>query len=409
MNTKVRIKNGTLPDVPGVYIMKDDSGRILYVGKAANLKRRVSSYFERPHDSRIQKLVSEIGEIDYEETDTAIEALIKEAELIKKLVPPYNIKEKDDKSFLSVVITRERFPRVILARSKDIPEHSARFGPFTSATSIREALRIMRRIFPWSDHVSESTGKSKRCCFNYQIGLCPGTCCGMADLKEYRNNIKNLTLFFEGKKKRIVQSLSREMSSASKQLDFERAEKVRRQIFSLQHIQDVALVKDDSFDLERGAKEKMPVRIEGYDISNISGDSAVGSMVVFENNKPNKNEYRKFKIRTVAGPDDTGMLREVLQRRFRHPEWRRPDIILVDGGAPQVGAVRGVLKELSLRIPVIGIAKGPERKRNDIIGLIPPSIDKVTLIRVRDEAHRFAVSYHKRVRSRKFLHDGEEE
>ena len=231
----------------------------------------------------------------------------------------------------------------------------------------------------------------------------------MADLKEYRNNIKNLTLFFEGKKKRIVQSLSREMSSASKQLDFERAEKVRRQIFSLQHIQDVALVKDDSFDLERGAKEKMPVRIEGYDISNISGDSAVGSMVVFENNKPNKNEYRKFKIRTVAGPDDTGMLREVLQRRFRHPEWRRPDIILVDGGAPQVGAVRGVLKELSLRIPVIGIAKGPERKRNDIIGLIPPSIDKVTLIRVRDEAHRFAVSYHKRVRSRKFLHDGEEE
>lgn len=390
------------PDTPGVYLMRGAAGKLLYVGKAVNLKRRVSSYFTRPHDYRIQKLVSEIRNIEHRDTDTAIEALILEAELIKKHQPPYNIREKDDKSFLFIEITREKLPRVLLVRGKDAPQ-GTRYGPFTSPGELREAMKIIRRIFPYSVH--ETDKLLSRPCFDYQIGLCPGTCIGAISRADYARNIRNVKLFLGGKKKTIVRNLEREMRAASKDEAYERAERIRRQLFALQHIRDVALIRESGFGKapQLEGNKTSAKRIEGYDISNISGTSAVGSMVVFLNGEPDKASYRKFKIKTVAGSDDVGMIREVLARRFNHPEWPAPDLILVDGGLPQVNAGQETLMESGISIPLVGLAKGPERKRNDLTGKLPAGFDIATLIRVRDEAHRFAVRYHREVRSRNSL------
>ncbi len=422
-----------LPETPGVYIMKDGAGKILYIGKAVNLKRRVSSYFTRPHDARIEGLVDGISKIEFKKTDTGVEALILESKLIKKHQPPFNIKEKDDKSFLYVAITKEKYPRVLLVRGKDIKEGKrlapsptkrptkrparereersvrlgAGYGPFTSASSIREALRIIRRIFPYATHPTPLR-PLQRPCFDYQIGLCPGTCIGAISKEEYAKNIQNVKLIFEGKKERITKNIERDMRSASKALDFEWAGELKRQLFALRHIQDVAVISDDKISTSAEAMaDKQNYRIEGYDISNINGTSAVGSMVVFTNNEPDKNEYRKFKIKTVLQPDDFGMLREILERRLKRTPpaggWPLPDLFLIDGGRGQVSAVRGILNKAGVTIPVVGIVKGPERKRNDIIGRIPPFTDLATLIKVRDEAHRFAIAYHKKVRGYNFL------
>jgi excinuclease ABC subunit C len=418
---KTSVPYKKFPETPGVYIMKDAAGHVLYVGKAGNLRRRVSSYFERPHDVRIQTLVNKIARIDFEQKDTALEALIREAELIKTLVPPFNVREKDDKSFLYFEITREKFPRVLLVRGSGVANEGRggvgggvvqgkRFGPFTSASSAREALRILRRIFPWSTHESEEIGKMKRPCFNYEIGLCPGTCVGAITHEDYIKNIDRLKLFFEGKKARIIRALEKEMRMAAKKQEFERAETLRRQMFALQHIQDTALISDNEVLMARGSREgagaasKDGYRIEGYDISNISGTSAVGSMVVFEDGAPNKNEYRKFKIRSIFQPNDVGMLKEVLERRFARTDWPMPDLVLIDGGLAQVNTARRVLLRIGIKIPIIGIAKGPRRDRNDVIGLVPKGVQKLTLIKVRDEAHRFAISYHRVLRRVRTFH-----
>lgn len=383
-----------IPSSPGVYLMKDVHGEILYIGKAANLYRRVSSYFLRPHDTRIEKLVSEIKKISFQETDSALEALVLEAKLIKQEQPPYNIREKDDKSFLFIEITKEDFPRVLLVRGKN-PHQGKRFGPFVSSTDAREALHILRKIFPWNTHLPDHIGKQKRPCFDYQMGLCPGTCMGFITKKDYAENIKNLLLFLSGKKKSLLKNLEKKMQQASEILAFERAKKYRGQIFALNHIQDSLFIKKDEYREENMDNE---FRIEGYDISNISGTDAVGSLVVFSNNLPRKNEYKKFIIKTVQGQNDTAMLREVLLRRFKN-NWPLPNLIFVDGGKPQVSAVLRALDESGISVPVVGIAKGPTRKKVEFIGTVPSGVLKETLIHVRDEAHRFAISFHRARRS----------
>lgn len=391
-NPREEYKN--LPETPGVYKMKDATGRFLYIGKAGNLRRRVSSYFTRPHDARIERLVSEIETLEYEVTDTAIEALILEARLIKEEQPFYNIKEKDGKSFLFVEITDQEFPAVHLVRSGDTVQ-GERFGPFTSATSIRTAMRIIRKIFPYSVHGVLSSGKNRTPCFDYQIGLCPGVCVGAVSPKEYQKIVRGVRMLLSGKKRMLITTLEKEMKSASDAQRFEEAGELQKQLFALQHIRDVALIGDNNHgspDSEQG------VRIEGYDISHISGTSAVGSMVVFYGNEPVKREYRKFRIRTVEGSNDTAMLAEVISRRLQN-EWPLPACIMVDGGVGQVHAVEEVLTRNGSAIPVVGIAKGPERKRNDVIGTIPLGIAVETLVKVRDEAHRFAITYHRKLRS----------
>ncbi|MFA4942631.1 MAG: GIY-YIG nuclease family protein [Patescibacteria group bacterium] len=385
---------------PGVYIMRDSHGGILYIGKAGNLKRRVSSYFLRPNNIRIETMVSQIQSIETRETDSALEALILEAELIKKYQPPFNIREKDDTSFLFVVVTKEQFPRVLLVRGKDLNMvNGFVFGPYVSSSSIREALRILRKIFPWHIHDPEKIGTYKKPCFEYEIGLCPGTCISVADVVQYKKTIKKLVLFFKGKKDIILNELEQEMKTASKKTEYELANKLKKQIFALTHIRDTALISDDCV---KGEEKKQGHRIECYDISNISGTSPVGSMVVLSDERgdwaPQKNEYKKFKIKTIDIPNDVGMLKEMLSRRFLHKEWNFPDIVLVDGGVGQVNGAKEILKKMGIKIPVLGIAKGSERKRNDIIGVVPSWVTLKALITARDEAHRFAIQYHKKVR-----------
>ncbi len=412
----VRIKNDALPDVPGVYLMKDAKGTIIYVGKATSLTRRVSSYFQKAHDARIEEMVSKISFIDYVECATVVEALILEANLIKHYWPKYNIKDKDDRSFLYLVITKEDFPKPLLVRGSDVPEDASRvykavFGPFTSPRAVRAVLDMLRPVFPWTT----CKPGQKRPCFYYHLKQCPGVCINVADKKAYQKTIRDLIRFFEGKKEGIVRGYRREMEKLARAKRFEEAGAIRDKIFFLEHIRDVAMMKR-----EVGAVREPPVRagaapvrgvvdifgrIEGYDISHISGTSTVASMVVFDHGAPAKAEYRKFRMKTVMGSDDYASIRETLLRRFRHPEWRKPDLILVDGGIGQVRMAIHTLEEIGQSIPVVGMVKGRERKRTDLVcdtdqqDLCAFCEQYLSLLtQVRDEAHRFAISYHRKVR-----------
>lgn len=381
------------PSTPGIYKMFDKKGKIIYVGKAVNLKRRVSSYFTRPQDSRISKLVQDVRRIEIEHANSALEALIIEAARIKEFQPFYNIMEKDDSSFLYVEITNEEFPRVQLVRGRS-PIKGTRYGPFLQERAIREGLRILRRIIPFATHAAGKTGD--RPCFDVHIGLCPGTCAGLVDKKAYKATIRKLELFLAGKQKQLMTLLKREMKKEALELHFEAADRIKRMLFALEHVNDASILTRD--EVQRDMTRT--VRIEGYDISNTMGNQSVGSMVVFTNGEPDKNEYRKFKIKTVEGPDDYASLVEVVSRRLNHPEWPMPDVFLIDGGAGQVHAIRELLRERGIKTPVVGIAKGAERKRNDIIGAVPHTIAVETLIKVRDEAHRFAIGFHRKLRGK---------
>ena len=420
---KVKIKNHHLPDEPGVYLMKDKSGEILYIGKATSLKRRVESYFTHPRDDRIQEMVSKIASIDYIQQPTAIEALFLEANLIKRRQPYYNVLEKDDKSFYYLVITKEKYPRPFILRASDFNDASAGsykavYGPFTASRAVRASLDLVRKAIPWSTCIPGQ----KRHCFYTSLKQCPGVCTGDISPRAYAKVIRDLMAFFEGKRADIVRRYRKDMQAASKSQNYELAAELRNRLRALEHIQDVAvLAKDDPpssptpshHGMGEGAMNETGIfgRIEGYDISNISGTSATGSMVVFKHGTEVKGLYRKFKIRTVFGPDDYASLREVLRRRFRHSEhgWEWPDLILIDGGAGQVNTALEVVASLnpSRMIPVIGMVKGAARKREDLV--IPPAFAALTstlqkhkdiLVHVRDESHRFAIAYHRKLRSK---------
>ncbi len=384
-----------LPSSPGVYLFMNEEGEVIYVGKAGNIKRRVASYFSSK-EKRAVAIAEKIKKINFEETETVIEALIREADLIKKHRPDLNIKDNDDRSFLYVLITKENYPRVLLVRGKDLDNEEGRsiFGPFVFASEIKEALKIIRKIFPYSTHTEKEIKKGKSC-FYHQIGLCPGTCSGKIDKKEYLKNIKNIESFFSGKKKKIISSLKKEMEKESEKLNFEKAEEIKRKIKALSFIQETALLK------KRTKQTKGP-RIEGYDVSNISGEHAVGAMVVFSGDVPEKKEYRLFKIKNEGKKDDTQMIAEIIERRFNN-DWSIPELILVDGGKGQVSAAKKVLEKKELSVPVVGIAKGEKRRGELLIGDLPAHIKKETLLSVQKESHRFAITYHRKIRKKDFL------
>lgn len=413
----IKIKNGELPASPGVYIMKNAKGTVLYVGKAVSLKSRVRQHFDRPHGPHIPEMTKQVTEIDYITKPTALEALVLEANLIKHFWPKYNVLQKDNKSFMYLAITDEDFPRPLLVRGTDLDDESARkykvvFGPYTSSRALKAALDLVRKAFPWST----CKPGQKRACFNVHLKLCPGVCIDTLDKNVYQRTIRDLIRFFEGKKEDILKDFKKQMNKLSKEKRYEEAAAIRNKVYFLEHIQDVAVLKRDDEMVDRikpgeGMVVNLFGRIEGYDISNISGTSQVASMVVFENGAPAKAEYRKFKIKSVIGSNDVASMRETLMRRLKHREWSKPDLILIDGGLPQVHAAEEVLHHLNVQIPVVGIAKGRERKRNDIIcsrvsvelcELCNKYVD--LLAQVRDEAHRFAITYHKKVRSKRFLH-----
>lgn len=412
-----------------MYFYYDERDRLLYIGKATSLKKRVGSYFTKAHDRRIQELVSKIARIDYIQTPTGIEALVLEANQIKVHKPPYNVMLKDDKTFMYLVITNEDFPRPLLMRGKEIErmgtnpfdqtlstkakkQFLAVYGPYTSSRSLKMALDLVRRVIPWS-----VCGERKgRPCFDAHIKRCPGVCTGVIGKREYRKIIRRLMLFFEGKKALLVKRLHKEMKAAAKAERFKEAAQIKRQIFSLEHIQDVALITKEDVDLPYKPVTDfmfdLDGRIEAYDISNISGTSAVGSMVVFQDGKPAKDQYRKFKIKTVDGADDVGMIEEVMRRRLkraaRYPNaWPLPEVMIIDGGLGQVNRVKEVMNDLGVHVPVIGIAKGFDRKqdrlvfdRHDLELARVAAAGKEVFQKARDEAHRFAVKYHRQVRSK---------
>lgn len=381
------------PDTPGIYIMRDSHRKPLYIGKASSLKRRVLSYFQRPQETRIEQMLSQVQNIDIQKTDSVIEALFLENDLIKKYKPKYNVKLKDDKTFLGIFITKEDWPRVMPARITQKLPKGEFYGPFPSTGQVREALQIIRKIFPFRVSCSPMSGKA---CFEYHLGMCPGVCAGKLTKEEYNKTIKQIKLFLKGQKKSVIKELEKEMRLAAKSTDFEKAAKIRDRIFALKHLQDVALIKEDDI----LHPEDIPARIEAYDISNISGSFSVGSMVVFTEGLIDKSQYRKFKIKSVEGSDDIASLKEIVSRRLDHTEWSYPEIILVDGGKGQVNGVQEILKSRRINIPVVGIAKGPDRNKDEIIGAENLSTDKMLLLRVRDEAHRFAIEYY-RLRHRK--------
>ena len=410
------VKDGSLPPSPGVYFMRDAAGKLLYIGKATSLRTRVGSYFVRPADARIAKMVTEIGRIDFEETPTAVEALMLEAKLIKKHQPPYNVMEKDDKSFVHLAFTREAFPQPVLIRGYELARTPKKrfmkvFGPFGSAASVRAALDTLRRSFPWT---TCKPGRP-RPCFYRHLRLCPGVCTGDISSAEYKKILRSLFRFFEGGRATVVREMKDDMRKAAKAERFEDAAALRNRLYALNHVRDIAVIKRE----DAGLEEFIDIfgRIEGYDISNISGQQAVGSMVVFEDGEPRKSEYRIFGIKGVEGPNDVAMMTETLRRRFARSQggdaehqWRMPDLVLVDGGVGQLNAAKKVFAEFGLKIPLIGIAKGFDRKQDELVydkgdyelaRLVHAF--KPLLQRLRDEAHRFAVSWHRRKRAKRFL------
>lgn len=420
-------KNNNLPENPGVYLFKKGKS-ILYIGKATSLRDRVKSYFSNDLISTRGPLIVDMiflaDKIDYIETDSVLEALILEAELIKKYQPKYNTKEKDNKSFNYVVITKEDYPRVLVERARSIDfvnkklltlnfPLSTYFGPYTNGTQLKEAIKIVRKIFPFRDrclpyfpHQSASSPRnvsvSLRPCFNYQIGLCPGVCMGLVTKKEYQKTIKNIKLFFEGKKKQILKNLEKEMNIFAKNQQFEKANSIKKTIFALQHIRDVSLIKrEENFNFPRlvrdsSASSPRYVRIEAYDVAHLSGTNNVGVMTVIENGEINKNEYRKFIIKKSSG-SDVDALKEILERRLKHTEWTFPQIIVVDGGKAQINVARKIVDR---KIEIVSVLKDEHHKPKAILGS-----KKVTekysnaILLVNSEAHRFAIKYHRQKRS----------
>ena len=376
------------PDTPGIYVMRNSHRQILYIGKATSLRHRVLSYFQRPQEARIELMLSQVDNIEIQRTDSVIEALLLENNLIKKFDPKYNIKLKDGKTYLGIYVTKEDWPKVIPARLTQKLPPGEFFGPFPSSKEVGDALQILRKLFPFRVSCIPESGKA---CFEYHMGMCPGVCFGKINKEDYQATIKQLKLFLRGQKKEAIRLLQNEMKVKAKNMEFERAARLRDQIFALKHIQDVAMIRDEDLD---GLKP-IPKRIEAYDISNISGQFSVGSMVVFTDGIIDKSQYRKFKIKSVDSADDIGSLKEVLTRRLAHTEWGYPEIMLVDGGRGQVNAFQEILTDQKINIPVVGIAKGPKRDRNDIIAPDGIELDKKMLIKLRDEAHRFAIDYYR--------------
>jgi excinuclease ABC subunit C len=421
----------SLPETAGIYCYFNQ-GKVIYVGKAINLKRRVTSYFDLDLEVKTARMISEATDISFIQVGSELEALLLEAKLIRSYMPHYNIAAKDDKHPLYILITKEEFPRVITGRKTDLENTPviAVYGPFPSSRSVYTVLRMIRRIFPFSDHKI-----GKRACLYSNIGLC-NPCPNeilmtndklkMVNLKKkYLKNIKNLKSILNGNIDKVSKDLEKEMDGFSKAENYEEAAKVRNQINHLEYITQPQMptefymenpnLYDDQRKLEIdklqklighfGIKIENLSRIECYDIAHLAGTNPTASMITFINGEADKKFYRHFKIKKAKGGDDYASLAEVAGRRIKHFDdptssrlrgagWGKPDLIIVDGGVGQVKAFTGVLYSNAVKIPVVGIAKHPDRLiiGEEKIKLEGPALNLVS--RMRDEAHRFARRYH---------------
>lgn len=422
---KERLKN--MPDLPGVYLMKNKRGNVLYIGKAASLKKRVSSYFRRETEfSPRMRLMAKIADISFFVTGSEAEALISESALIKRYKPRYNVALKDDKSYPYLKLTvNEDFPRLTLTR-KIRHDGAIYYGPYTDVKLLRKALGIMKKIFP----LRTCRRMPKRVCLSYHIGQCYGPCINAIDKNAYADIVKELKLFLNGKREKLIDELSKKMQKRAEQKHYEKAAILRDRIIALSVVPKIvrgrryrerafqkgaaSMKKAKPYDEIIALKylldfKRAPRKIEAFDISNISGKEAVGSMITFIDGRPSKDDYRRFKIRDVKGIDDYKMMKEIIRRRYERVKAEKlasPDLIIVDGGKGQLNAAFSTLKELGFeRIPVIGIAKKFEhiylKKRKEPIIFSQSSSILYLIQRLRDEAHRFAISYHRKLRSKK--------
>jgi excinuclease ABC subunit C len=441
---RIDLKRFELPDVPGVYLFtlgKGRSKKVLYVGKATSLRDRVRSYFDddliATRGPRVVDMVTKADGLMHETTPTVLEALVREAALIRHYDPPANSMGKDDKTFLYAVITDEEIPRVLVIRGGDIDFENMRsggaklkaiHGPFPSGYQLREALRLIRKIFPFYDtnrpitEISKTRNKQAqgKIEFNRQIGHYPRE----MDHKHYLRSIRNVSLFLSGRVKTLRDTLTREMKQAAKSERFEDAADIRQQLFALDHVQDVSLIKEDW-----NKKDANAPRIEAYDTAHISGTNAIGVMTVVENGVPVKADYRMFKIRgdyhvdkrtkaedketkngtakKVAVPsreakrmnDDIASLKEILSRRLGHAEWPLPRAFVIDGGKTHKKAAESVLAEVGIGIPVVAVVKDEKHRPREVIGAQRAGISEADAVLANSEAHRFSITLHRKARS----------
>lgn len=411
-------KKNPLPETPGVYFFLDEEKKLLYIGKATSLRDRVKSYFSRDisetRGPKIVLMLEKVCFVAHRKTDSVLEALILESKLIKEHQPHYNTDEKDDKSYNHVVITKETFPRVLIVRGRDIAQGKFTlptkyiFGPFPSGSGLREAMKIVRKLFPFRDTCTpyetlpEAHKIKAKPCFSAQIGLCPGVCTGAVTVQEYGRMINHIRLFFEGRKSALVKELKGEMKAAAKALEFERAGEIKRTLFGLQYIQDMALIKEDVRERNHAVEG---IRMEAYDVAHLGGGASVGVMVVMKNGRLEKESYKKFILRGEHGGNDLSALEEIIKRRLKHPEWGSPDIIIVDGSFLQLGVAEKLFTETETVQPLlVGVVKDARHQPKEIINLPPGFANvRVDILLANNEAHRFAITFHRKRRSKEFL------
>lgn len=392
-----------LPDQPGVYRFVGPKKEVLYVGKATSLRDRVRSYFAKDiaevRSPLIAKIIEDAKTVEWDETDSVLEALILEAKLIKKYTPIGNTDNKDNKSWNYVVITNETYPRVLLARERELnTKFSSKtvkelFGPFTSAGSLRAALKIIRKIFPFfdtpfiiDDVLSPAQEKTLR--FNQTIGLYPKE----FDEKNYQKNIRAIIDLFSAKKDVLIKRLEKEMNAHAKKEEFEEAEVKKRQLFALQHIQDVTLIKD-----EYKKPDSVEFRVEAYDTAHIRGDSPRGVMAVVVDGEAQPKEYRTFTIRNAKAGDDYAALDEIIERRAKHREWPYPKLIVIDGGKAHLNRAKKTLQDNGMDAQVVSVVKDERHRPREILG--PGSLTithEPAILLANAEAHRFAISKHRK-------------
>lgn len=398
------LKKFKLPVEPGIYLFKQEK-TVLYVGKAASLQDRVRSYFAldlaETRGPAVAQMVEMADGLDFVPTGSVLEALILEAREIKRRQPKYNTKEKSDKSFNFVVITKEPWPRIMLKRERELAggekklgfEIGEMFGPFPRGTELKEALKIIRKIFPYRDKCVPGTGKP---CFNRQIGLCPGVCDGTFSRADYAQRIKEIKTLLNGNFSGLLRTLKKEMATLAKEKKFEKAISVRNRVRALEHIKDISLLKNDY-------RPQSAARVEAYDVAHTSGTEMVGVMVVVENGVVNKDEYRKFKIKTLGEgrADDTAALKEILRRRLAHSEWPLGEVLVADGGRAQLRAMEKVCAELGVKAKIVSVVKDEYHRAREILGdREAKKIYEAEILLANAEAHRYALSYHRQRRGK---------
>lgn len=407
-----------IPRKPGVYWFKDKDNQILYVGKATSLSSRIGQYFQEPLDRKTKKMVAKAVDVDWAETNSEVMATVLEAKLIKQYQPKYNVQLKDGKRHLYLGITKDNYPRVKVLRRPELEDLKFWAGPFPSSVALKQLLRWIRRIFPYCS----CSPARKRPCLYYQIDLCPGP--GIVSKKKYLENINSIIKFFSGQSEELLEELKKEMHDLAGKQKFEEADEIKKQIQQLERIiYSKRRLSGQKLQINKGLDKIKQIlikyqnvdpfylqRIEAYDIANLTDKVIVGSMVVLTNGEVDKSEYRKFKIKRRV-QDDPKALAEIIRRRLNHQEWMYPQLILVDGGRPQLQAVIPVLRKFDLigETGIIGLAKQNET-------LVIPKFDgrqvsavkrlnlssnspALKLLQVaRDESHRFAQKYlHKKL------------